>query len=170
MFINRSKYYLKCIKFYISNKCLICYKRTLNFLLYSKGRFLHNIIKPCIDQSSVLICRITLQVSVDYLQSWCYWTWNVSCHKTLIVLESTDVVPSDEHSGPLAPWWYVRNLHRHKPIVKKNISGNVLQAWWSLTFDLLCLYSYWWLTPWTFRQWLSREHRCVNDFSQRLHL
>ena len=39
-----------------------------------------------------------------------------------------------------------------------------------LTFDLLCLYSYAWEEPCTLRLWDSREHLCVNDFSQWLHL
>ena len=30
-----------------------------------------------------------------------------------------DVVPSNEHSEPLAPWSYVHNLHKHKPGVMK---------------------------------------------------
>ena len=49
-----------------------------------------------------------------------------------------------------------------------NIDGTYFGA--TRTLDLRCLYSYWWATPCTLRQWLSREQRWVKDFSHRLHL
>ena len=38
-----------------------------------------------------------------------------------------DVVPSNEHSEPLAPWSYVHNLHKHKPGVKKMLVETIFE-------------------------------------------
>ena len=108
------------------------------------------------------------------------WTWNASCRRTWGEPGSTGAGSWGASSALRAPSLCGHSPRRRTPttttltlccmrclvVVAGSLNAMTRQV---LTLDLRCLYSYWWLTPWTFKQWLSREHLCVKDFSQWWH-